>query len=79
MRDDGNQEAVADNEVTIVDTLSYENVTSGQTYKIYGVLMDKTTGEELLIQGNTVTGGAEFTPEKGEGSVDVMFHKKCTA
>ena len=71
--DDGDQEAVADSEVTIVDTVSYENVTPGQTYKIYGVLMDKTTGEELLIQGNTVTGEAEFTPEKGEGSVDVTF------
>lgn len=71
--DDGDQEAVADSEVTIVDTVSYENVIPGQTYKIYGVLMDKTTGEELLIRENTVTGEAEFIPEKGKGSVDVMF------
>lgn len=71
--EDGDQEAKADKEVTIIDTVSYKNLTPGLTYQISGVLMDKTTGAELLINGETVTGQTEFVPESAEGTVDVSF------
>ena len=71
--EDGDQEAKADKEVTIIDTASYKNLTPGLTYQISGVLMDKTTGAELLINGKTVTGQTEFVPESAEGTVDVTF------
>ena len=71
--EDGDQEAKADKEVTIIDTVSYKNLTPGLTYQISGVLMDKTSGAELLINGETVTGQTEFVPESAEGTVDVTF------
>ena len=71
--EDGDQEAKADKEVTIVDTVSYKNLTPGLTYQVSGILMDKTTGAELLINGEAVTGQTEFVPESAEGTVDVTF------
>lgn len=71
--EDGDQEAKADKEVTIIDTVSYKNLTPGLTYQVSGILMDKTTGAELLINGEAVTGQTEFVPESAEGTVDVTF------
>ena len=71
--EDGDQEAKADKEVTIIDTVSYKNLTPGLTYQVSGILMDKTTGAELLITGEAVTGQTEFVPESAEGTVDVTF------
>lgn len=71
--EDGDQEAKADKEVTIIDTVSYKNLTLGLTYQVSGVLMDKSIGAELLINGETVTGQTEFVPESAEGTVDVTF------
>lgn len=71
--EDGDQEAKADKEVTIVDTVSYKNLTPGLTYQVSGILMDKTTGAELLINGEAVTGQTEFVPESAEGTADVTF------
>ena len=71
--EDGDQEAKADKEVTIIDTVSYKNLTPGLTYQVSGILMDKTTGVELLINGEAVNGQTEFVPENAEGTVDVTF------
>lgn len=71
--EDGDQEAKADKEVTIVDTVSYKNLMPGLTYQVSGILMDKTTGAEMLINGEAVTGQTEFVPESAEGTVDVTF------
>lgn len=71
--EDGDQEAKADKEVTIIDTVSYKNLTPGLTYQVSSILMDKTTGAELLINGEAVTGQTEFVPESAEGTVDVTF------
>ena len=59
--------------VTIIDTVSYKNLTPGLTYQVSGVLMDKSTGAELLINGEAVNGQTEFVPESAEGTVDVTF------
>lgn len=53
--------------------MSYKNLTPGLTYQVSGILMDKTTGAELLINGEAVTGQTEFVPESAEGTVDVTF------
>lgn len=71
--EDGDQEVKADKEVTIIDTVSYKNLTPGLTYQVSGILMDKTTGAELLINGEAVTGQTEFVPESAEGTVYVTF------
>ena len=69
----GNQEAAANKSVTILDTVSYKNLIPGQEYTVKGILMDKSTGKELLIGDKTVTAEKTFTPEKADGSVELAF------
>ncbi len=58
---------------TIKDVVEY-CVVPGQTYTITGILMDKTTGEPLLIGGNQVTGGpVTFTPTISCGTAEMTF------
>ena len=71
--DDGDQEALADEEVTIKDEIAYKNLVPGLTFRAEGVLMDKETGEQLLIDGQPVTSEVEFTPEESSGTVEVSF------
>ena len=71
--DDGDQEALADEEVTIKDEVAYKNLVPGLTFRAEGVLMDKETGEQLLIDGQPVTSEVEFTPEESSGTVEVSF------
>lgn len=71
---DGDKEVIADHKATVVDTVSYENLVPGKEYKVSGTLMVKETGEALLdAAGNPITASTTFTPEKPEGSVDVVF------
>ena len=64
----------ADEEITVTDTVSYENLILGKEYKLTGTLMDKETGEELLDKdGNVITAETTFTPEKASGTADVVF------
>lgn len=71
--DDGDQEILSDSEVSIVDTVSYQNLIPGASYLLKGVLMDQETGKELLINDQPVTAETSFSPEKREGSVEVAF------
>ena len=71
--EDGDQEILADSEVTIKDTVSYENLIPGASYLLKGVLMDQETSTELLLDGNPVTAETAFTPEERSGSVEVVF------
>lgn len=71
--DDGDQEALADEEVTIKDEIAYKNLVPGLTFRAEGVLMDKETGEQLLIDGQPVTSEVKFTPEESSGTVEVSF------
>ena len=69
----GDHISKADEEVTVVDTVKYKNLLPGKEYKVSGVLMDKETGKELLVNGQKVAAETAFVPEKPEGSVDVVF------
>ena len=65
--------STADSSVTIVDSVAYQNLVQGQTYRVTGKLMDKATGKELVIDGKEVTAVTEFTASGTEGVVDVTF------
>ena len=58
---------------TIIDTVNYSHLLPGKEYTVKGVLMNKETGEEVLIDDKPITAETTFTPEKSEGSVDVIF------
>ena len=70
---DGEHVAEPAGEVTLIDTISYKNLKVGETYKISGVLMDKETGEPLLVGEQQVTAELEFTPTSSEGSVELTY------
>ena len=77
---DGDKNVVADKKVTIVDTVAYNGLTPGTTYKVTGTLHVKTKDgdgkakdEALEVNGKPVTAEAEFTAKAASGTVDVTF------
>jgi hypothetical protein len=71
---DGDQEALAEKETQIIDTVNYKDlVAGGPSYRLVGTLMDKETGKEVLNDGKPVTAETTFKPEESSGSVDVTF------
>ena len=59
--------------VKLTDTVEYTNLEVGQTYTVTGVLMDKSTGAEYKVNGDSVTASTTFTATSANGSVDVVF------
>ena len=76
---DGEHTAEPTGEVTIVDTVTYKNLKVGQTYKLSGVLMDKATGEPLLVGEQQVTAELEFTPDSPDGTVELTYTLDASA
>ncbi len=70
---DGNKEVNATEVFTLTDTVEYKHLIPGKEYQLKGVLMDKTTGKALLIDGKEITSEVKFTPEQPSGTVDVLF------
>ena len=71
---DGDQEALAEKETQIIDTVKYKDlVAGGPSYRLVGTLMDKETGKEILNDGKPVTAETTLKPEESSGSVDVTF------
>ena len=75
---DGAKEIDPLDEVMLTDTVSYKDLTPGKEYRATGVLMDKLTGKELLINGEKVTAEATFIAEEASGSIDVTFTFNAT-
>lgn len=65
--------SMADGSVTIVDTVDYRDLAPNHEYTMEGTLMDKGTGEVLMVNGEPVTASTVFTPTEPDGSVDVTF------
>ena len=76
---DGQHTAEPTGEITIVDVVAYSGLTPGETYKVSGILMDKATGEPLLVDGAEVTAEVEFTPEAADGTVELTYTLDASA
>ena len=70
---DGDKELEPSMEVTIKDVVAYHGLFPGKEYTVRGVLMDKETGEPLLINDEPVIAEATFTPEAPDGEVELTF------
>lgn len=70
---EGEKEVDPLDKVTLTDTVSYTGLIPGKEYKVTGVLMDKETGEKLLVDSKEITAETVFVPETKNGSVDVTF------
>lgn len=70
---EGEKEVSATEVFTLEDTVSYKHLIPGKEYVIKGVLMDKSTGEPLLIDGEEIRSEITFIPEEPSGEVIVPF------
>lgn len=70
---DGKKEFTVNGDITIDDVVSYKHLTAGKEYTIKGVLMDKSTGKQFLVDGKEVCSEVTFTPETADGEVTVFF------
>lgn len=73
LAEDGTKEVKASAEAVIIDTVSYENLNIGREYTVKGILIDKTTGEPIMIDDAPVTAETTFTAETANGMVNVTF------
>lgn len=71
---DGDQEALAEKETQIIDTVAFKGlVAGGPSYRLIGTLMDQETGKEVQVNGKPVTAETTFQPETSEGALDIPF------
>lgn len=70
---DGKSEVKAGKKITIVDTVTYKNLTVGKEYVIRGVLMDKKTGSFFMVNDKEISAEVKFTPKKSDGTVELTF------
>lgn len=75
---DGEKEICATEVFTLTDTVSYKHLIPGKEYVLKGILMDKTTGKPLVIDGQEIHAETVFTPETpaGETTVEFTFDSK---
>ncbi len=69
----GTHEAQGREKTVIKDTVRYRNLRPGFEYTLKGTLMDKTSGESVIIDGEPVTAEAVFVAAQEDGSVEVIF------
>lgn len=73
----GTHYSAAEDEVTLIDAVSYNNLKKKQTYKLVGSLMDRETGEPVEVteeeESVPVTAEKVFTPEIQNGTTEIAF------
>ncbi|MFQ7237077.1 MAG: VaFE repeat-containing surface-anchored protein, partial [Enterococcus hulanensis] len=73
-KDSGTNEGFADDEVIVVDEVSYKNLIVGKEYTVKGVLMDKATNKPFLTRdGNEVHAEKTFKATKRDGTIELEF------
>ena len=70
---DGDKSLASSGMVTITDKVCYTNLKPGKEYTLLGTLMDKATGEPLMVEGKPVTASKTFTPQESDGCENVDF------
>ena len=75
---DGEKEIFATEVFVLTDIVAYQHLIPGKEYVLKGILMDKTTGKPLLIDGKEIHAETVFTPETpaGETTVEFTFDSK---
>ena len=70
---DGEKETFGTEVFVLTDIVAYQHLIPGKEYVLKGVLMDKSTGKPLLIDGEEIHAETVFTPETPAGEVTVEF------
>lgn len=72
--EDGDKSVASDIRAKVVDLVSYAGLNPGVEHTVSGTLMVKSTGEPLKdASGAPVTASTTFTPERADGTVEVVF------
>lgn len=66
--------SMADGDVTVIDTVEYRNLISGKEYILKGTLMERETGQPVLVKGKEVTAERTFVPESANGKTELEFN-----
>lgn len=69
----GNNTADTSKNTVIIDTVNYAGLIPNKKYTVKGVLMDKSTGKPLMVNGKEITAEKTFTATTENGSVDIEF------
>lgn len=72
-KETNNKNITAEGEITIIDKITYKNLLPGQEYTLKGTLIEKSTGNPLLIEETLVTAEKTFTPDHSDGTTEVEF------
>ncbi len=64
--------------VTVNDRVDYTDLEAGRQYVLAGTLMNKSTGEAVLVDGKAATAELTFTPEESDGSVTLSVTADAT-
>lgn len=70
---DGEKKICGTEVFTLTDTVSYKHLIPGKEYVLKGILMDKSTGNPLVIDGEEIHAETAFTPDAPNGEVTVKF------
>lgn len=70
---DGEKEIEVNRDVILKDIVSFDNLLINQLYTIEGILMDKATGEPILVDGQTVESQVSFIVKKPSGWVEMQY------
>ena len=75
----GSQIGIAIENTTIVDTVSYDNLVSGYTYKLIGTLYSKNSGGPLAVPDGkggytNVVVEHQFTAAQSSGEIDMIYN-----
>lgn len=70
---EGLKEIPVGENIVVIDTVTYFNLTPGKTYTMKGTLMDQKTGNAITVGGKKVTQEKTFTPKTENGTVTLKF------
>lgn len=84
---DGDHEILNDAEVHVIDTVAFENLSPGKSYRVIGTLMKKEANEQGEVQavpltdetGAAISSETTFTPQAEHGSIEVSFNFNASA
>ena len=73
LEDSDEKTALAEEEVTIVDTVSYQNLIPGETYMLTASIKNKDEDEFIIEDGDALVRQIEFVPEEPNGTKDIAI------
>ena len=84
---DGDHEILNDAEVHVIDTVAFENLSPGKSYRVIGTLMKKEANEQGEVQavpltdetGAAISSETTFTPQAEHGLIEVSFNFNASA